>query len=53
MQITVVQLGLCVTAIATTIIGMHTYYTYLHALNPTYVYGYCHVYCQNVGCSQD
>jgi hypothetical protein len=50
MQIIVVQSGLYVTAIATTIIGIHTYYynrhTYilLYALNLIYLYSYCYVY---------
>ena len=38
MQIIVVQSGLDVTAIATTIIGIHTYMIY--APKPTYFYGY-------------
>jgi hypothetical protein len=41
MQIIVVQSGLYVTAIATTIIGIHTY---IYALNPIYLYGHCYVY---------
>ena len=39
MQIIVVQSGLYVTAIATTIIGIHTY---IYALNLIYLYGYMH-----------
>jgi hypothetical protein len=41
MQIIVVQSGLYVTAIATTIVGIHTTYTY--ALNLIYLYGYFYV----------
>jgi hypothetical protein len=36
MKMIVVQSGLCVTAIAATIIGIHTFI--LYALNQTYVY---------------